>query len=56
MDRDCANTVSIIIPVYQLEKYIVQTMDCVLSQTYTDWELIMVEDGGTDRSAKIIKD
>lgn len=56
MDRDYANTVSIIIPVYQLEKYIVQTMDCVLAQTYTDWELIMVEDGGTDRSADIIKE
>lgn len=48
--------VSIIVPVYRLEKYIQQTIDSVLAQTYTDWELILVEDDGGDRSAQIIEE
>ena len=49
--------VSIVIPVYHLEKYIQDTINCVLAQTYTDWELILVEDSGNegDRSAEIIE-
>lgn len=56
MDRDYSETVSVIIPVYHLEKYIRQTLDCVLAQTYTDWEVVLVEDGGGDRSAEIIEE
>ena len=56
MDRDYSRTVSIVIPVYHLEKYIRQTMECVLAQTYKDWELVLVEDGGEDRSAEIIEE
>ena len=54
-NKDFGKTVCIVIPVYQLEKYIVQTMECVLAQTYTDWELIMVEDGSKDRTPEIIE-
>lgn len=46
--------ISIIVPVYNVEKYIVETMDCVRRQTYSDWELLLVEDGSTDRTAEII--
>ena len=56
MENNYSETVSIIIPVYHLEKYIRQTMECVLAQDYTDWELILVEDGGGDRSAEIIEE
>lgn len=47
--------VSIIIPVYNTEKYISETINSVVNQTYTDWELIIVDDGSTDESASIIK-
>lgn len=46
--------VSIIVPVYNIEKYIIETMDCVRRQTYTAWELLLVEDGSTDNTAKVI--
>lgn len=46
--------VSIIVPVYNVEKYIEETMDCVRAQTYPEWELLLVEDGGSDRSAEVI--
>ena len=48
--------VSVIVPVYHVEKYIVETMDCVRSQTYTDWELLLVEDCGEDRCVQLIRE
>ncbi|MCM1186411.1 MAG: glycosyltransferase [Lachnoclostridium sp.] len=47
--------ISIIVPVYQVENYIVETMDCVCAQTYENWELLLVEDCGGDNCAKIIE-
>ena len=47
--------ISIIEPVYNVEKYIEETMDCVRAQTYSDWELLLVEDGSTDKSAALIE-
>ena len=43
-------TVSIIIPVYNAEKYIGRCIDSILEQSYTDWEVIAVNDGSTDGS------
>lgn len=48
--------VSIIVPVYNVEKYIAETMDCVRNQTYTDWELLLVEDCSTDKTVQVIED
>lgn len=45
--------VSIIVPVYQVEKYIRQCVDSILAQTFTDFELILVDDGSKDRSGQI---
>ena len=45
--------ISIIVPVYKVEKYIGQCVESILSQTYTDFELILVDDGSPDRSGAI---
>lgn len=46
--------ISIIVPVYNLEKYVCQTLDSILNQTYLDIEVIVVDDGSTDNTRKII--
>ena len=45
--------VSIIVPVYQVESYIRQCVDSILAQTFTDFELILVDDGSKDKSGQI---
>ena len=47
--------VSIIVPVYNAEKFIDETINTVLNQTYTNWELLLVNDCSTDNSIDIIK-
>lgn len=46
--------ISIIIPVYNVEKYLRRCLDSVLNQTFTDWEAICVNDGSPDNSAAIL--
>ena len=48
------NLVSIIIPLYNSEKFIKDTINSVLFQTYTNWEVIIVDDCSTDNSVEII--
>lgn len=50
-----SDLVSIIVPVYNVENFIGQTMDCVLAQTYRSWELLLVEDCSTDSTAALIR-
>lgn len=45
--------VSVIVPVYNVEDYIADTVQCVLDQTYPHFELILVDDGSPDRSVEI---
>ena len=49
-------TISIIIPVYNVENYLRSCLDSVLSQTYKDFEVLMVNDGSTDGSGAICQD
>ena len=48
--------ISIIIPVYNTEKYLNRCIDSILNQSFRDFEIILVDDGSTDRSPKICDD
>lgn len=45
--------ISVIVPVYNVEKYLVQCIDSILNQTYKNLEIILVDDESTDHSGKI---
>lgn len=51
----CAPTVSVIMPVYNAQKYIGKAIESVLGQTYEDFEFILIDDGGNDDSVEIAK-
>jgi glycosyltransferase involved in cell wall biosynthesis len=46
--------VSIIMPAFNAERFISQALESVASQTYTRWEIIVTNDGGTDNTAEIV--
>ena len=47
--------VSVIMPAYNSEVYIRESIDSVLAQSFTDFELIVVDDGSTDATASIVE-
>ena len=47
--------ISIIVPVYKAENYIADTIRTVVQQTYTDWELLLVDDKSPDHSCEVIE-
>ena len=47
--------VSIITPLYNCERFIGQTIESVLAQTYPEWEMVVVNDGSTDGGAEIVR-
>ena len=48
--------ISVIIPVYNVEKYLAECLTSVVNQTFKDIEIICVNDGSTDNSPKILKE
>lgn len=45
--------ISVIVPVYNVEKYLHRCIDSILTQTFTDFEVLLINDGSKDRSGEI---
>lgn len=56
MNNDYSPLISVIIPVYKVEQFLKRCVDSVLSQTYTNLEIILVDDGSPDLCPKICDD
>lgn len=54
-NNENVDLVSIIIPVYNVEDFVEQCIDSILNQTYSNLEIIAVNDGSTDSSLKILE-
>ena len=49
------NKVSVIVPVYNTEKYLPACIESLINQTYTNLEIILINDGSKDNTAKLMK-
>lgn len=56
MMQEKSPKISLVVPVYNSEKYLHRCIDSILAQTFTDFELLLIDDGSTDKSGKISDD
>lgn len=56
MEQNMEPLISIVLPIYNGEKYMRMSIDSILSQTYNNWELLIIDDGSTDCTAAIAQD
>lgn len=56
MMKEVSPKISVIVPVYNVEKYLHRCVDSILAQTFTDFEVLLIDDGSTDKSGKICDD
>ena len=49
------NLISIVTPMYNGEKYVEETIQSVLKQTYPNWEMVIVDDGSKDNGPSIVE-
>ena len=49
-------SISVVLPVYNVEDYLEECLDSIVNQTFTDLEIICVNDGSTDNSLDILKE
>lgn len=47
--------VSVILPVYNAERWVAESVQSILDQTFTDFELLIVDDGSTDDTAAVLR-
>lgn len=55
LENDSMPSISIVMPVYNAENYIPESIESILNQTFHDFELIVVDDGSTDNTVKIVE-
>lgn len=56
MKQTPSSKVTVVTPAYNAERFIDQTIESVLDQTYPNWEMVIVDDSSTDRTVEIIKE
>ena len=54
MDKSSTPLISIIVPVYNVEKYLQRCIDSILAQSFKDFELILIDDGSKDSRARFV--
>lgn len=56
MGNNSAPVISVVLPVYNGEKHLAEAIDSILAQTFADFELIIIDDGSTDGSLRILQE
>ena len=51
-----SDLVTVITPMYNSGKYIEETLESVISQTYENWELFIIDDGSSDNCVELVSD